>query len=122
LLISDSCYSGSFKTRSIGERRAFAANAAFFYGLATKTSRRAITSGDLEPVADGGAPGHSIFAYHLINTLRQASSAINGERLFQLLVDPVTQKSNQTPQYFTVQGAGDQGGDFVFVPKRSTNP
>lgn len=60
LLISDSCYSGSFKTRSLGERAIFAANAAFFYGLAAKTSRRAITSGDLEPVSDGGAPNHSI--------------------------------------------------------------
>jgi len=71
LLISDSCYSGTFKTRSIGAPAGFAANVQFFYTLTGKESRRAITSGDMEPVADGGA----------------------------------------------IQGAGDEGGDFVFIPR-----
>jgi hypothetical protein len=116
LLISDSCYSGTFRTRSIGVPSGFAANLEFFYKLIGKESRRAITSGDLEPVADGGAEGHSIFAYHLIKQLERPGGAVNGERLFQRIRGPVESGSKQHPQYFTIQGAGDDGGDFVFIP------
>jgi hypothetical protein len=117
LLISDSCYSGTFKTRSIGAPAGFAANVQFFYTLTGKESRRAITSGDMEPVADGGAEGHSIFAYHLIRQLQQSPGAVNGERLFQQIRGPVEDNSQQHPQYFIIQGAGDEGGDFVFIPR-----
>ncbi len=119
LLISDSCYAGTFKTRSILERQPFVGSESFFFALAAKTSRRAITSGDLEPVADGGAKGHSIFAYHLLRVLEDASGPLNARRLFERLQEPVRQARRQHPQYFTIRDVGDEEeGDFVFVPRR----
>ncbi len=115
LLISDSCYSGTFKTRGLS-RVKYVANMDFLYGLAGKKSRRAITSGDLEPVADGGGNGNSIFAYHLIRFLRQNHQAINAEHVYHQ-VRKALQGAAQTPQYFPLKDAGDDGGDFVFVPR-----
>lgn len=120
LLISDSCYSGSFKTRSIGDRQVYAASMDFIYRLAGKESRRAITAGDLEPVSDGGADGHSIFAYYLIEKLKQADAALNAEHLYQQLRVPVQRAIpgfQQHPQYFRTDKEKDKGGDFIFVPK-----
>ncbi|MCP4408105.1 MAG: caspase family protein [Gammaproteobacteria bacterium] len=117
LLISDSCYSGTFKTRSGGGPSSYAANLDFFYKLAAKNSRRAITSGDLEPVSDSGAEGHSIFAYHLIKALEQKGRALNAKALFENLRNPIVKDAKQTPQYFTIKEAGDKGGDFIFAPR-----
>lgn len=117
LLISDSCYSGTFRTRSLGASGEFAANREYLFAKASKRSRRAITSGDLEPVADGGGNGHSVFAAALLQTLENDHLAVNAERLFQILYEEVTKRARQQPQYFTLQGAGDAGGDFILVPK-----
>ena len=120
LLISDSCYSGTFKTRSIGGAQAYVGSMDFIYRLAAKDSRRAITSGDLEPVSDSGAEGHSVFAYHLIKILEESKSALNAEHLFQQLRVPVQQAfpdHPQHPQYFKTDKQKDKGGDFVFVPR-----
>ncbi len=117
LLISDSCYSGTFRTEFTRTRGGFAQDEEFFYQLAAKTSRRGLTSGDLEPVADTGGQGHSIFAYHLLRTLKEARGMLNAHQLFQQLVAPVKNASQQSPQYFALETAGDRGGDFVFVPK-----
>ena len=117
LLISDSCYSGTFKFRSLNQANTYAANLEYFYELASKKSRRAITSGDLQPVADGGPDGHSIFAYHLIEILKKGGGLLSAEQLFNGLLNQVVTSAQQEPQYFKIQGAGDADGDFVFVPR-----
>ena len=122
LLISDSCYSGTFKTRSLDSRQVFSGDAEFFYKLAAKKSRRAITSGDLEPVLDGGGSGHSVFARQLINTLVNNKHALNAKHLFDKISQPVQASAQslgamQTPQYFPIESAGDAEGDFIFIPE-----
>src|SRR5262249_29404139 len=70
LLISDSCFAGTFAQRGSGAD-SFVATEEFAREKAGRNSRRAITSGDIEPVADNGEDGHSIFAYHLLKELRE---------------------------------------------------
>lgn len=117
LLISDSCYSGTFKTRAISKPQSYAASMDFFYKMAASHSRRAITSGNLEPVADGGGGGHSIFAYHLLQVLKNSNRTLNAEHLFQELKDNVSQASEQNPQYFIIDKQKDAGGDFIFISR-----
>lgn len=116
LLISDSCYSGTFRSRGF-DPVPYAANLDFFYDIAGRKSRRAITSGDLEPVSDGGGHGKSVFAHHLVEVLRGSDRAVNAEQLFQDVQRSVSSAARQTPQYFRLQASGDAGGDFVFVPR-----
>jgi hypothetical protein len=116
LLISDSCFAGTFAQRGT-DTDGFAATAAFALQKAGRNSRRAITSGDLEPVSDGGADGHSIFAYHLLRALReQPGMYLTAEQLYKDVFQPVSSAAPQTPQYF-VMADNDRGGDFVFVRK-----
>jgi len=116
LLISDSCYSGTFAQRG-NESDHYMATDDYIKRKAGKPSRRAITSGDIEPVLDGGGNGHSVFAYHMLEVLRaQAGNYVTGERLYQELFGPVLDSAPQTPQYF-VMADNDDGGDFVFVPR-----
>ena len=114
LLISDSCYAGTFAQRG-DMADYFLATPEFIKTKAGQNSRRAITSGDVEPVLDGGADGHSIFAYHLLTVLRDNPGRyLTAEQLFKSVFQPVTQKAPQTPQYF-VMSDNDNGGDFVFI-------
>ncbi len=114
LLISDSCYAGTFAQRG-DLRDAFFATPEYIKRKAGMNSRRAITSGDVEPVLDGGGHGHSVFAYHLLQALESRQDPyITAEQLFKTVFRPVSGSAPQTPQYF-VMSDNDQGGDFVFV-------
>ncbi len=114
LLISDSCYAGTFAQRG-NESDFFIATGDYIKTKAGQNSRRAITSGDIEPVSDGGGNGHSIFAHHLLTALRgQDEPYLTAEQLYKQLYGPVSSGAAQTPQYF-VMSDNDKGGDFVFV-------
>lgn len=123
LLVSDSCFSGTFKasTRGLARQKVTSQNGSSalnqeIYNLASLTSRKAISSGDLEPVTDSGSGGHSIFAYHLIKVLNE-KKVITAKQLFQKIRSPITQAVKQQPQYFIIDRKKDQGGDFIFLPK-----
>ena len=72
VVIADSCYSGSLlrggpgllSISDQGYRQKLAS-------LASLRSRQVITSGGLEPVADGGRDGHSLFAYYFLKALKE---------------------------------------------------
>ncbi|MEM6543910.1 MAG: caspase family protein [Pseudomonadota bacterium] len=114
LLISDSCYAGTFAQRG-SQAGAHYASQDFIRKKAGLNSRRAITSGDIEPVLDGGGNGHSIFAGQLLNVLQTHDAPyLTAEQLFREVFKPVTANASQTPQYF-VMSENDKGGDFVFV-------
>lgn len=114
LLISDSCYAGTFAQRG-DLRGAFFATPEYIKRKAGMNSRRAITSGDVEPVLDGGGNGHSVFAYHLLQALESRQDPyLTAEQLFKSVFQPISSSAPQTPQYFVMSGS-DQGGDFVFV-------
>ncbi len=116
VVIADSCYSGSMlrggpSLMSLDDRR-------YREKLAEKASlrsRQVISSGGVEPVADGGADGHSLFAYYLIDALlKNNREVIDLENLFHTKVwRPVTEIGNQRPNVGRLKTPMDQDGQFV---------
>ena len=114
LVIADSCFSGSL-TRGATTQDQNADK--FFLKIDQFASRKIISSGGTEPVADTGSGGHSVFAYYLIKALTANKKPyITSFQLFDRLARAVTNNSNQKPEYGTVSEAGDEGsGDFTFI-------
>ncbi len=109
LLISDACFSGSiFKTRSF-EKSPKSIQKKF-----ELTSRKAITSGTLKTV-----PNKSMFLKFLLNRLgSNTKQYLSARQLFDRIEEPVMNNSPNTPQYGTIYGIGDEGGDFIFIKKQ----
>jgi uncharacterized caspase-like protein len=119
LVIADSCFSGSL-TR--GATTVNENEDKFFLNIDKYPSRKIISSGGTEPVADSGSGGHSVFAYYLIKVLSENTKPyITSFQLYDRLVRGVTNNSNQTPEFGTVPDSGDQGsGDFTFIRRSSS--
>lgn len=112
LLISDACFSGGiFKTRDVFLRPDIS-----FQKVYEMPSRKAITSGNLKTV-----PDKSVFVEYLVKRLEQNRERyLYSEKLFINMRDAVINNSpnNQTPLFGVVNGAGDEGGDFIFVRRQ----
>jgi len=116
VVIADSCYSGSMlrggpSLMSLDDKR-------YRKKLARKAalrSRQVISSGGVEPVADGGAEGHSLFAFYLIDALRKNDrEVIDLENLFHTKVwKKVTEIGDQSPNVGRLKTPMDQDGQFV---------
>ncbi|CAN2041281.1 metacaspase-1 [Candidatus Magnetomoraceae bacterium gMMP-15] len=120
MIVADSCYSGNLLRGGAALRSDFGKNyEKKLLKLASKRSRQAITSGGLEPVADGGRDGHSLFAYYLITALKNnKKSLIAFEDLFNSNVrDSVIQKGGQRPIVGRLQTPMDEDGQFVLTLK-----
>ena len=113
MVVADSCYSGAL-TRGIkiGIR-----TQSYFATMARKRARTVLTSGGLEPVADGGGGKHSVFAKAFLAALQGNTEVMDGTQLFQKLRRPVMVNAPQTPQYSDIRFAGHDGGDFLFVSR-----
>ncbi len=110
LLVADSCFSGTL-LRSASNAR----SSKFYEIIASRTARLAMTSGNIEPVMDGGGDGHSIFARQFINTLLTDRPIIDGTYLYNSVREPVVTQSGQMPQYSNIRFLESDGGDFLFV-------
>ena len=108
LLITDACFGGSiFKTRSVD------AMIKKVHELYKDKSRKAMTSGNLSEV-----PDNSVFVNFLLKTLETNKDPfLPSAALFNRLYEPVSNNTPTTPQFGVVQGAGDEGGDFIFFKK-----
>jgi len=106
LLVSDACFSGSiFKTRS------FEKSPKSIQKKYELTSRKAITSGTLKTV-----PNKSMFLKYLLKRLENNQNKyLSARKLFDRIEEPVMNNSPNTPQYGTIFGIGDEGGDFIFI-------
>ncbi len=117
LLISDACFSGDIFR---GETLTFplVRTERYYRQQHARPSRRAITSGSIEPVVDGGPEGHSVFSYFLLESLeRNEDRFFDASQLFSDLKLPVFNSSDQTPIFRPIKNTGDQGGQFIFIRK-----
>ncbi len=109
LLIADACFSGSiFKTRS-----AFVDAQPAINKLYELPSKKAMTSGNLKEV-----PDKSVFLQFLVKRLEDNKEKyISSDMLFASFRQAVLNNSPTEPQYGTIQNAGDEGGEFIFIRK-----
>ena len=111
-LISDSCYSGSLTREGKIEKADVAPDP---QAVLARRSVTLLSSGGEEPVPDQGKDGHSVFAWHFMQTLKEVKNVSEGVDVFQQLSDNVKADIPQTPQYGAGVSAGHQrGGDYLF--------
>ena len=110
LLITDACFGGSiFKTRAVSSMSLLKINE-----LYRDRSRKAITSGSLTEV-----PDESFFLYMLLKTLDENEyQFLPASSIFSRIYEPVMNNAPSTPQFGVIQGAGDEGGDFIFIKRK----
>ncbi|BCA54593.1 hypothetical protein W02_17330 [Nitrospira sp. KM1] len=111
-VIADSCFSGNLFAQS----RALVNPVAdkYYAKLYAKRSRWGLTSGSNEPVADQGKDGHSVFAYHLITFLKDNDEPyLVPSRIADHVIPLVARNAEQMPRSQPLQGANDEGGQFV---------
>jgi uncharacterized caspase-like protein len=121
ILVSDSCFSGALLR---GEDVAATDSAVMsddrvktLLALARSKTRLLLSSGNNEPVTDGGGSGHSIFARALIDGLSgMEHDQFTARELFDgYIVERVIANSQQEPQWRPLEDVGHEGGDIVFV-------
>lgn len=117
LLVSDACFSGDiFRGNTISVP--FENSERYYKEVHNLISRQALTSGGIEPVMDGGKEGHSVFAYYFLKALTNNQSKFyDASQLFSTIKIPVTNNSEQSPQFQSIKNTGDEGGQFIFIKK-----
>jgi len=118
VVVADSCYSGTLlrggpSLLSLAEEEYDNK----LIKIAARRSRQVITSGGLEPVADGGRDGHSLFAYYFLKALKENNrQIIDLENLFHSYVwKPVTEIGDQRPNVGRLKTPMDEDGQFILV-------
>ena len=116
LVISDSCYSG-YMVRQANAAINPTQRSSYLSKMLNSKSRNLMSSGGDEPVADSGAPDHSVFAWAIIESLGQMDvDEFSAADVFQELIKPkVGGRSGQLPQYSWIRNSGHDAGDFVFI-------
>ncbi len=117
LIVSDSCYSGTLRGVSVPQNLngLNSDRARTLLRLEQRPSRELMASGGNEPVADGGADGHSVFAGAFLRALeRMPAAQFAAHELFDEVRTFVAGNSAQLPQFDPLRDSGDDGGSFVF--------
>lgn len=119
LIVADSCFSGTMTRSADSSLRGNTTRENYLNKLFEKPSRVLIASGGNEPVSDGGAQGHSLFASVFINALQNPFDRIftAEELMARQLKESVAGRTEQTPEYRVIRNSGHDGGDFLFVKK-----
>jgi hypothetical protein len=115
MLVSDSCYSGSLTT----EGKVIETAGISREQTLTRRSVLAFSSGGEEPVTDEGHDDHSIFAWNMIESLKQMKNETSGQQLHATIKEAVAKEFPQVPQYGTVVSAGHAaGGEYLLTPNK----
>jgi hypothetical protein len=123
-VIADSCYSGTM-SGSLVTRIDAALSAEqrqrHLGQIANRRARVAFTSGGLEPVVDGGAGVHSLFARSLLDVLDQMQAPTTAQELSSAVASRFAAVGKglripQKPTYAPIAFAGHEAGDFVLAP------
>ncbi|MDT8991518.1 caspase family protein [Curvibacter sp. APW13] len=111
-VIADSCYSGRFTAETkMGDTPTVRS----IDDLLQKRAVTMMSSGGDEPVADTGKDGHSVFAWNLMQKIREVAGWSSGTDVFASVRTAVESELPQTPQYGASVVAGhQQGADFIF--------
>jgi uncharacterized caspase-like protein len=125
IVVADSCYSGTLTRSAIARLDAGMSEerkTEWVRTMLKSRSRVAFTSGGLEPVADGGPNGHSIFASAFIKALQNNGRLLEGQELYRDVSAQVIAAADQigvkqVPQYDPLKFSGHEVGDFFFIPK-----
>jgi Caspase domain/Sel1 repeat len=125
LLVVDACYSGVWTspiTKQAGAQPAESDRASWLLQRARMTSRRVMSSGGVQPVADTGAGRHSIFARQFLDALQKRTAPFEAQELFDEIRPAVTRAAigigeQQDPQYGLLRNANHVAGDFLLIPK-----
>jgi hypothetical protein len=73
-----------------------------------------MTSGNLPEV-----PDKSVFLQFLLKDLDENTDLfLPAAKLFTRMYKPILNNAPSTPQFGVIQGAGDEGGDFIFIKKK----
>jgi len=106
LLITDACFGGSIlKSRSVET------TIQRFTEQYREPSRKAMTSGNLTVVSD-----KSVFLQFLLKKLEDNTDVfLSAPQLFARIYEPIMNNAPSTPVFGPIQGAGDGGGDFIFI-------
>jgi Caspase domain len=121
LVVADACYSGVL-VKSVAEQAIEPSNRAQnLTQMAQLRSRKAMSSGNIRQVLDGGAGKHSIFAKQFLDGLERRSAAFPARELYEEIAPRVQDAAEgfgeqQEPQYGQLRLSGHVGGDFVFIP------
>jgi len=117
LLVTDACFSGDIfrgKTMTIPYEN----STKYYQKVYSLNSRKALTSGGVEPVMDKGRDGHSVFAYYFLKALNDnPDKYFDAGQIYSSLKIPVVNNSYQEPAYSPIRNAGDEGGQFIFIRK-----
>jgi uncharacterized caspase-like protein len=113
LVVADSCYTGVVPYHA-SARKQSESRESWLQRLSQTRSRTVLSSGTLQPVPDTADAGHSLFADALLKALRENDVVIDAATLFSTL-KPAAPAA--VPAYAAIEGASDEGGDFVFVPR-----
>jgi hypothetical protein len=120
LVVSDSCYSGML-SRAVNATNRPPNQTEYIRNMLRGRSRHLMSSGGNEPVADGGAPDHSVFSWAFLRALNGMNEeAFTATDLFSLVQRQVAGGSEQVPQYMPIRDSGDVEGDFVFFHSRAS--
>lgn len=112
MIVADRCYSGTL-TRGI---KLDVRPPGYLNRLAKQRARIVLSSGGLEPVADGGGGGkHSAFARHFIDELNSNQGVLDSTTLYSRIRKPVMLAADQAPELADIRKAGHEGGDFLFI-------
>jgi len=117
LLVTDACFSGDI-FRGTTMTIPYDNSTKYYQKVYSLNSRKALTSGGVEPVLDKGKEGHSVFAYYFLQALdKNTEKFFDAGQIFESLKIPVVNNSSQTPLYNPIRNAGDEGGQFIFILK-----
>lgn len=117
MVVADSCYSGTLTRGLVIDITARETLSDYHRRIMKKRSRTVMSSGGLEPVADGGKNNHSVFAGAFLDTLIENESVMDGTNFFNTVRHKVILEAKQTPEYSDIRFAGHKGGDFLFIRK-----
>jgi formylglycine-generating enzyme required for sulfatase activity len=114
LVVSDSCFSGTL----FGDARNLPSviDDKYYATLFKEKSRWGMTSGNLTPVTDQGAEGHSLFAYQFIKSLRDNQKPyLTPREIYQRIAPIISNNSEQMPITKPIKNTDDRGGEFIFI-------